>query len=96
MRGFIERFFRTVNQRFLQYLSGRTFGSIEERGDHEAEKRACLSEDQTAVVIALLIADVYHNEPHSGLNGRTPLQQWEADMSETPINDHWAPAPPVN
>lgn len=82
MRGFIERFFRTVNQRFLQYLSGRTFGSIEERGDHEAEKRACLNEEQLAAVLVRLIVDVYHNEPHSGLNGRTPLQQWEADIAD--------------
>lgn len=26
------------------------------------------------------IVDIYHNKPHEGLGGRTPLEQWDADM----------------
>ncbi len=28
------------------------------------------------------VVDIYHNTPHEGLNGRTPLEQWEADQED--------------
>ncbi|SIS26578.1 hypothetical protein SAMN05421666_3608, partial [Roseovarius nanhaiticus] len=28
------------------------------------------------------VVDIYHNSPHRGLGGRTPLEQWDADMED--------------
>ncbi|MFC2970193.1 Mu transposase C-terminal domain-containing protein [Acidimangrovimonas pyrenivorans] len=82
MRGIIERAFGTINGQLMERLSGRTFGSVAERGDHPSEKRACLDTDAQAYALVRYIVDIYHNTPHEGLGGRTPLEQWEADMED--------------
>ncbi|WP_298837721.1 DDE-type integrase/transposase/recombinase [uncultured Roseobacter sp.] len=80
MRGRIERVFNTLILSLLPRLSGRTFGDVLERGDHPSEKRACLSVEDLSFALVRWVVDIYHNTPHEGLNGRTPLQQWEADL----------------
>lgn len=87
MRGIGERIFGTVSLNLMPRLSGRTFSSASEREDYEAEKRACLSLDELAQILVRWAVDVYHNTPHDGLGGRTPLQQWEADLrnGNTPL-----------
>jgi putative transposase len=79
MRGTIERLFRTCATSLLPRLSGRTFPSVVEKGDHQAEKRACLGPEDICSVLVRWIVDIYHNSPHAGLEGRTPREQWEAD-----------------
>jgi putative transposase len=79
MRGTIERVFRTCATSLLPRLSGRTFSDVVERADHEAEARACLGPEDLCFALVRWIVDIYHNTPHAGLGGRTPLAQWEAD-----------------
>jgi len=79
MRGTIERVFRTAGSGLLHRLHGRTFASVVERGDHPAESRACLKPEDLCFALVRWIVDIYHNTPHTGLGGRTPLDQWEAD-----------------
>jgi len=79
MRGTIERLFRTASMKLFSRLSGRTFSNVLQRGDHPSEDRACLNTEDLCFALVRWIADVYHNTPHEGLGGRTPLQQWEAD-----------------
>ncbi|MGR3506315.1 MAG: Mu transposase C-terminal domain-containing protein [Paracoccaceae bacterium] len=82
MRGKIERVFRTLGVTLLPRLSGRTFGSTLARANHPSEERACLTIEDLAYALVRWTVDVYHNSPHEGLGGRTPLQQWQADLEE--------------
>lgn len=79
MRAHIERAFGTLGQGLLPRLAGRTFGDVIERGDHPSEKRACLGPEDLCYALVRWIVDIYHNTPHEGLEGRTPLEQWEID-----------------
>lgn len=90
LRARIERFFRTIGMNLLPELPGRTFSSIIEKGDANPADRACLTENDLAFVLVRWVVDVYHNTPHSGLDGETPLQCWERltkEFSVTPPPD---------
>ena len=82
MRGTIERFFGTFGTGLLSLLPGRTFSDVLSRGDHPSEARACLGPEDFCNAMVRWVTDIYHNTPHEGLGGRTPLQQWEADYRE--------------
>ena len=82
MRGMIERLFRTAGQSLFSRLSGRVFSNTLERGDHPSEERACLDTQDLCFALVRWIVDIYHNTPHKGLGGLTPLQQWEADEAD--------------
>ncbi|WP_170573489.1 Mu transposase C-terminal domain-containing protein [Ruegeria atlantica] len=79
MRGTVERVFRTASSTLLHRLNGRTFSSAFERGDHPSEDLACLTTEDLCFALVRWVVDIYHNTPHSGLLGKTPLQQWEDD-----------------
>ena len=80
MRGTVERLFRTASMKLFARLSGRTFSNVLERGDHPSEDRACLTTEDLSFALVRWIVDIYHNTPHEGLGGLTPLQQWERDL----------------
>ena len=82
MRGTIERVFLTAALDLMPRLKGRTFSNPQERGDYKAHDRACLDAENVAYVLMRWIVDIYHNSPHEGLGGRTPLEQWDADMAD--------------
>lgn len=77
MRGVIESLFATIAQDLVARLTGRTFGSIVERGDHPSEKNAALTLDDLAFALVRWAVDIYHRRPHSGLAGETPAEAWE-------------------
>lgn len=74
-RGTIERFFRTCSSQALEYFSGRTWGSIAEKGLKDAEKEASLVFEQVRAAILRFVVDVYHNTKHNG--GETPRDAWK-------------------
>ncbi|MBD2746622.1 transposase [Microvirga sp. BT688] len=71
-RGTIERVFPTLERYTLAHASGRTFNNPEDRGEYKPAEHACLTEHELnrALIRAL---DIYHNKPHEGLDGETPL-----------------------
>lgn len=77
LRGAIESLFATIAQDLVARLTGRTFGSIVERGDHPSEENAALTLDDLLFAIVRWVADIYHRRPHSGLAGETPAEAWE-------------------
>lgn len=91
MRGQIERVFRTASTHLLPDLSGLSFSRSSDKGDYDGEKRACLSLDDLCRILVRWVVDIYHNTPHEGLNGLTPLQQWETDMEAGNYPLHAAP-----
>lgn len=87
-RARIERLFRTVVTRLLPRLPGRTFSNVVERADHPAEERAALTIDDLTTVLIRWLVDVYHNTPHVGLGGKTPLEAWNE------LVERWGVLPP--
>jgi putative transposase len=77
MRGRIERILRTIDIKLLCYLAGRTFANIDERGKYNPANFASLTLEQLAVILVLYVVDVYHNEPHESIGGRTPGNEFD-------------------
>lgn len=75
-RGTVERVFRTFATDFAPRLSGHTFSSIIEKGDADPEARAVLTVDDFTFALLRWVTNVYHNTPHGGLNGETPVKAW--------------------
>ncbi|SHK47766.1 putative transposase [Shimia gijangensis] len=92
MRGTVERFFRTATTNLLQRLNGRTFSNVLEKGDYNSEAKACLEIRDLCFALVRWVVDDYHNTNHGGLGGRTPLEQWEADMKEGNVPLRSAPS----
>jgi putative transposase len=92
MRGVGERVFGTLSSGLMSRLAGRTFFNVIEREDHDSGKRACLTVEDVTVALVRWAVDIYHNTPHEGLGGRTPLQQWEADLRAGNVPLHSAPS----
>lgn len=76
LRARVERFFRTINQRYIHLFSGQTFSNPLKRDEYDSEKYAHLTDDEFADLVLRLLIDCYHNTPHSSL-GMTPLEAWE-------------------
>ncbi|WP_277019709.1 Mu transposase C-terminal domain-containing protein [Paracoccus hibiscisoli] len=89
LRARIERVFRTLNLSLLPRLSGRTFESAVARGDHDPLRDTALNVDDLTRALVRWVVDVYHNTPHEGLGGMTPLDAWEQAMLDWGV----APAP---
>ncbi|WP_255731578.1 hypothetical protein [Phaeobacter sp. B1627] len=75
-RGTIERAFGSLRSDFAPRLSGHTFSSIMEKGDADPEKRAALTLDDFTFALLRWVIDIYHNTPHHGLGGETPVKAW--------------------
>ncbi|MCJ8141048.1 Mu transposase C-terminal domain-containing protein [Falsirhodobacter halotolerans] len=88
MRARNERFFHSLNTGLLPRLPGRTFSSVREKGDADPEARAALTFDDLAFCLVRWIVDIYHNAPHAGLGGETPLNCWRRLTAE------WGVQPP--
>ncbi|CDZ62180.1 Integrase, catalytic domain [Neorhizobium galegae bv. orientalis] len=73
-RGTIERFFRTMSTKALEFFSGRTWGSSDRYTAKEAEKEASVVLALARESILRFIVDVYHHTPHDG--GETPHAAW--------------------
>lgn len=78
--AYIERYIGTM-MGAVHLLPGTTFSNSKQRGDYPSEKKAVLTIAELEQWLALQIAGVYHNSPHSGLGGRTPLQVWDQSWS---------------
>ncbi|MBD9538938.1 DDE-type integrase/transposase/recombinase [Ensifer sp. ENS04] len=76
LRARVERFFRTLNQRYIHLFSGRTFSNVLLRDEYDSEKHAHINHDELSDLLCRLIVDCYHNTVQRGLYGLTPLQAW--------------------
>lgn len=76
LRGTIERFFKTVDDRYMHLFSGRTFGNVLARGNYNSVANASMTFDALADALVRLIVDCYHHTPHDSLNGEMPIDAW--------------------
>ncbi len=81
-RPFIESLFHSIGPLIAAYFTGRTFGSIEEKGDYNPEHQISLQVDEMIRLFTFAICDIYHNKPHSGLGGGTPHNAWLRAVQE--------------
>lgn len=75
-RPYIERFFGTLARNLTPHLIGRSFASIQEKGNRNPADRAALTDDDLTRIMVIYIVDYYHHAPHSGLGGQTPYNAW--------------------
>ena len=78
----IERFIQEI-QREMHRLPGTTERSPEARGDYKSSKHAALTYDDLNAYIFRWVLGTYHQRPHAGLEGKTPLEKWEEGISGT-------------
>ena len=71
-RPFIESLFHSIGPLIASHFTGRTFGSVTEKGDYNPEHQISLQVDEMISLFTFAICDIYHNKPHSGLGGGTP------------------------
>jgi len=83
--GTIERLIGTMMRR-IHERRGTTFGSINERGDAEPDRLACLSLPELEQIIALEV-DRYNHSTHDGVGDR-PLDRYLAWYRRPDLPDH--------
>jgi putative transposase len=76
MRGTVERLFHTLQTRIVARFSGQTFANIIKKGDYDSEANAVINGEELNRVFIRGVLDIYHNSPHEGLGGETPLNCW--------------------
>jgi len=81
MRGTVERSFRTDNQRFYSMFPGRTFSDVVAKGEYDSEANIALTQMELARLLVRYFVDVYHNTPHGGLGGETPIEAWNRGVA---------------
>lgn len=76
-RGVGERIFRSFGSQIYSLLDARTGSNIIERRQFRPDGRESLTIDELWRVLVIGVVGIYHNAPHAGLGGRTPLDEWE-------------------
>ncbi|MFD1744479.1 Mu transposase C-terminal domain-containing protein [Rhizobium helianthi] len=84
-RPFIESLFHSIGPLIAAYFTGRTFGSVAEKGDYIPEHQISLQVDEMIRLFTFAICDIYHNKPHSGLGGGSPHNAWRRAVQEDGI-----------
>lgn len=76
--GIVERLIGTLMTEVHQY-PGTTYSNVGAKGKTDPEKRACLTMEEVEQLLAICIAEQYHEEVHSGIN-RRPRAAWDAGI----------------
>lgn len=84
-KPFIERFISSMRSQFFQELEGY-LGKYDpgKYTDQTLIKSAKYTVDQFRQMVSHFIVHVYHKTPHSGLNGKTPLEIWNEGIKLAP------------
>jgi putative transposase len=76
LRGTVERSFLTARLQLVSRFTGQTFANVGEKGDYDPVARASAGVDVFGRALIRYWVDAYHNTPHEGLGGETPLNAW--------------------
>lgn len=94
LKPFVERFNLTLKNDFGKSLPGYV-GSINEQKKQSMsmKEKAVLTIDAFRRALEAWIVDQYHNKAHSGLQGKTPNEAWQAALNggfipEIPVDMH--------
>ncbi|WP_210467773.1 Mu transposase C-terminal domain-containing protein [Vibrio crassostreae] len=75
LKGSVERYFRTINNRFLSRIPGKSFTNIFERKDYDPLKNAVIDNSLLQEMVHIWIVDVYQNGKN-GLENNIPNLSW--------------------
>lgn len=78
--GHIERLMGTF-AREIHTLPGTTFANPGERKGYDSEKNSALTISELELWLARYIVEIYHQKPHAGLDGRTPISVYEEGIT---------------
>lgn len=79
-KPFVERFLRTINYQLIHTLKGTTLAKVHQRVGFKSEDEAVLTLEELDRIIHVWVCNVYHQRPHRGLAGKTPLEVWNSDV----------------
>ncbi|HAS6906907.1 Mu transposase C-terminal domain-containing protein [Vibrio parahaemolyticus] len=84
LKGSVERYFRTINNRLLSRIPGKSFTNIFERKDYDPLENAVIDSLLLQEMIHIWIVDIYQNGKN-GLENNIPNLRWlEAVNSSIP------------
>lgn len=83
LRCTIERLFHAFGYLLMSDLTGRLFGSPQERGDYPSEDWAAPTEAELGLILTRFVVDIYHNRAHAGLREASPALAWQALAAES-------------
>ncbi|WP_213994833.1 DDE-type integrase/transposase/recombinase [Arsukibacterium sp.] len=88
-KPFVESLNNTIRRMFLRYLPGY-FGREKFRGNtikiaENVQKQASMTIDGFIKEFEHFIHEVYHKNPHSGLNDRAPIDVWNEEFNKQPL-----------
>lgn len=72
--GIVERVIGSL-MTLVHELPGTTFSNPEQRGRYDSNRTACLTLEELEHWLAVAITGVYHQRPHQGLAGESPLHR---------------------
>ncbi|MDC0657806.1 DDE-type integrase/transposase/recombinase [Leisingera sp. SS27] len=77
LRARVERVFRSLGTMLMPFLTGRTFGNPQERGDYPADKYVVHTAESIVELLVRFVVDAYHHRSHQGLAYATPADTWD-------------------
>ena len=97
-KPFIERFFSTLRTDFLSqfdtYLGSKQYKNHDHLNNNDSveanvmdhKSKHCFTEAEFVEHLEDYIVNYYHNNPHRGLLGKTPLEVWNESNSESSLH----------
>ena len=70
--GVIERFFGTINKKFIHKLAGTRKSNTVDLGEYDAELEAIFTLEDIKELLTTFIVDIYHHDIHKGLPAEYP------------------------
>lgn len=85
LKPFVERYFKVINECFLNWIPGKTFSNIMEKEDYNPQKDAVMHLSTFEEEFHRWIVDVYHQEGDSRYT-RIPYDSWKHAIDVLPPN----------
>ncbi len=80
--GHVERAFLTFMKK-THGIAGTTFSNIKEKGEYDTDKNASMTLSEFEKWFTTFVVEVYHQRPHSGINGKLPIKLYEESIMGT-------------
>ena len=79
--------------RLVHGLPGTTFSNVGQRGSYDSDKAACLTLEEVEHWLAIAVTKYYHQNPHEGLDGQTPIGRWRDGVTRLQAEGGTIPVP---
>lgn len=83
-KGKVERLFRTINTQVFNVMPGTTRSGIEDRGNLDPIKNACIGYTDLNKILHKWVVEEYPQTFHTGLQA-VPLEVWKKKVAKYPV-----------